>query len=531
MKAEFEVKHKDLLGRIGVLHLGGKRVETPTFVPVINPVNQVIPPMEMKKLFRCQIVITNAYILFKRFKETVVEKGVHGFIDFDGVVMTDSGGYQVLVYGDVAASAADIAVFQEAIGSDIAVPLDRPTGLVSRREAEKTVEETLANVRLTMKLVEPESRCVWVGPVQGGLYRDLVARCVDEYEKLGFSLYCLGSPVPLMTAYRYKQLTSMISSTRGLLGPVKPLHLFGAGHPMVFAFAIALGVDLFDSASYALFASEDRYLTQDGTTRIENLAYLPCSCRICLEYSARELKSLEKPERFKLLALHNLHVCFEEVNAVKQALWEGRLFELLEKRAKAHPALFDAFTNMFSDEDTVKTMMIHTPVTKKRGLFLYDENSIKRPEYRRIVENLETFSAPQSNTAVIVSHRAVTSRNISNLLEKIAETISSADFDVYVAGTPFGLIPLSVYNVYPTSQTNYTENLMKKLEKNLHQKISETITRNGYKKVYVVDFGPDTYPGFLKDLARALEITYVKPKKRLNTSENKTEEKRNGPVV
>lgn len=524
MKAEFEVKHKDLLGRVGYLHVGGKRVETPAFVPVINPAGQVVPAEEMKRLFECNIVITNAYILLKRFRQRVIEDGVHKFIGFDGVVMTDSGGYQVLIYGDVDASPVDIAVFQESIGSDIAVPLDRPTGLVNRKEAEKTVEVTLANVKLTMDVVGPDSRCVWVAPVQGGLYYDLIERCVGEYEKMGFSLYCLGSPTPLMTSYRYKQLASMVSSTRRFLGPVKPLHLFGAGHPMVFAFVVAMGVDLFDSASYALFAKEDRYLTSDGTVRIESLAYFPCSCRVCIDYSPREMKQMEKSERFRLLSLHNLHVCFEEVEAVKQAVWEGRLFELVEKRAKSHPTLFDAFRNVFGDEETVKTMARHTPLTKRRGLFLFDEESLKRPEYVRMMEWLESFFPDEGETAVLVSHRAATGRNLTNLLSKISEAIGSSDFDVFVVGTPFGLVPLSLYSVYPISQTNYPTSLMKSIENKVFMNAFQKLSRSKHRKVVVADFGPDVYPGFLRDLARYLqssvnkETTYVSVKKRLNTS-------------
>ncbi|MEM2051823.1 MAG: tRNA-guanine transglycosylase, partial [Candidatus Caldarchaeum sp.] len=267
MELEFEVKHKDLLGRVGVLTVAGKRVTTPAFVPVINPLNQVIPASDMKKELGCEIVITNSFIIYKRLSERAAE-GVHSIIGFDGVVMTDSGGYQVLEYGEVDVSPVEIARFQELIGSDIAVPLDKPTGLVGRKQAEKTVEQTLQNVRMTMKEVGRDSRCVWVAPIQGGVYTDLIERCVDEYKEMGFSMYCLGSPTPLMTTYKYEPLVGMISAARLRISFGKPLHLFGAGHPMLFSLAVALGCDLFDSASYALFALEDRYRLSDGTVRL-----------------------------------------------------------------------------------------------------------------------------------------------------------------------------------------------------------------------------------------------------------------------
>ena len=522
LQAEFEVRHKDLLGRIGYLRIGGKKVETPAFVPVINPVNQVIPPREIKQIFGCNIVITNAYILLKRFGREAVDRGVHGIIDFDGIVMTDSGGYQVLMYGDVDAQPSEIAVFQESIGSDIAVPLDKPTGLVTRKKAEQTVEKTLENVRLTMNLVGEKSRCVWVGPIQGGVYRDLIQRCVEEYKKLGFSLYCLGSPTPLMTSYRYTQLVSMITAARAALRPVTPLHLFGAGHPMIFGLVIALGVDLFDSASYVLFAKEDRYMTPDGTLRLEDLAYLPCSCETCVKVSAKELKEMERDERLKHLALHNLHVCFQELKTVKQAIWEGRLFELVEKRAKAHPSVYDAFVEVFSDDITVNEMALHTSVSKRRGIFLTDLDSLRRPEYRKMADKLDRFLRPENDVAVLLHHRTVTSRNITHVLEKISKTLDSVNFDVYVVGTPYGLVPLFIHNVYPVSQTSFSITLFKQIAETLNSKAAKKLAEAGYRKIYVFEWGPDTYPGYMRELAQTLsvntgaEIIRVNPRKQRN---------------
>ncbi|MDJ0273351.1 MAG: tRNA guanosine(15) transglycosylase TgtA [Candidatus Caldarchaeum sp.] len=510
MKAELEVKHKDLLGRVGALHVGGKKVETPAFVPVINPVNQVVPPEEIRRRFGCGIVITNAYILYKRFRSKAVEEGVHRLIGFDGVVMTDSGGYQVLVYGDVEASPDDIAFFQESIGSDIAVPLDKPTGLVGRREAEKTVEETLANVRRTVELVGHDGRCVWVGPVQGGLYRDLVQKCVDEYKRLGFSLYCLGSPTPLMTAYRYRELVSMIATTRHVLGTVKPLHLFGAGHPMMFALAVALGVDMFDSASYALFAKEDRYILPEGTVRLEQLSHLPCSCEVCTRFSAKELRELEREERFRNLALHNLFVCFQEVEAIKQAIWEGRMYELLERKARSHPAVYEAFQHIFRDEETLQTMALHTPLSKRRGLFLFDTTSLQRPEYRRMTEWLRRWTPSCLEAAVLVSHRAVVNRRIEKLFEMLAKVVGDGCFEVFVHDTPYGLVPLSLYHVFPISQTTYPETLVKQLEDKIFREAAETLAKHDFKKIIIIETRRETYPGYSRKLAHSLQTSLSK---------------------
>ncbi|MEM1946543.1 MAG: tRNA guanosine(15) transglycosylase TgtA [Candidatus Caldarchaeum sp.] len=505
MELEFEVKHKDLLGRVGVLTVAGKRVTTPAFVPVINPLNQVIPASDMKKELGCEIVITNSFIIYKRLSERAAE-GVHSIIGFDGVVMTDSGGYQVLEYGEVDVSPVEIARFQELIGSDIAVPLDKPTGLVGRKQAEKTVEQTLQNVRMTMKEVGRDSRCVWVAPIQGGVYTDLIERCVDEYKEMGFSMYCLGSPTPLMTTYKYEPLVGMISAARLRISFGKPLHLFGAGHPMLFSLAVALGCDLFDSASYALFALEDRYMLSDGTVRLEQLSTLPCSCKACQMTSVRELQTMPRGERFKLLSWHNLNVCFQELRQVRQAIWEGRLFELLEKRARAHPALYEAFQRLTLDESIASASAKLTPLSKKRGLFLYDRVSLRRPEVRRAMSLLENFemSRKVSTNAVLIDFRVTTVKNQSKLLEKLSSLVGGEGFEIYTYGTPYGLVPFALSNVYPYSQTTFTSNLVKDVEKELLEKILETLRKKMFKRVLVVERGKDVYPGFTKVLARLL---------------------------
>jgi len=73
-----------------------------------------------------------------------------------------------------------------------------------------------------------------------------------------------------MERYNYPVLIDMIATTKRNLPLDRPLHLFGAGHPMMFSLAVALGCDLFDSASYALYAKDDRYLTTSGTLHINN---------------------------------------------------------------------------------------------------------------------------------------------------------------------------------------------------------------------------------------------------------------------
>jgi len=163
----FELRDRDLLGRIGRLRTKSGMVETPAFMPVINPVLQAIPPKRMKQDFGADIVITNSYIIRKHFGD-IPDLEVHKLLDYDGVVTTDSGAYQILVYGGVEVTQEEIITFQKNIGSDIAVILDIPTGWdVPRETVEYTVDETLKRAELALSLIK-DTDSLWVGPVQGG---------------------------------------------------------------------------------------------------------------------------------------------------------------------------------------------------------------------------------------------------------------------------------------------------------------------------------------------------------------------------
>ena len=93
---KFEIRDRDASGRICNFTTKHGTVITPNLMPVINPNKMIITPKEMKKLFGTQIVITNSYIINKDkiLKNKALEKGVHQLIDFDGLVMTDSGTFQ-----------------------------------------------------------------------------------------------------------------------------------------------------------------------------------------------------------------------------------------------------------------------------------------------------------------------------------------------------------------------------------------------------------------------------------------------------
>ena len=485
---------KDLLGRVGKLQTKRGAVETPLLLPVVNPMLQVVSPKELAEEFGCRAVIANAYLLRKNFGRPVVERGVHDFLGFNHVVVTDSGAYQILVYGDIEATQSEIIAYEEAIDTDVAVILDIPTGgRANRIKAEYTVKETLRRAEEALKL-RTRSDMLWVGPVQGGNHLDLVALSAREIAKLPFDIYALGSPTQVMEQYLFDYLVEMILTAKRNLPVDKPFHLFGAGHPFMFAFAVAMGCDIFDSAAYAIFAREGKYMTVQGTQRLAKLRYFPCSCKVCSTYTPKEVLSLPSEKKTELLSRHNLAVCFEELKNVKQALYEGRLWELLEVRARSHPALLQAFKALKRHEDYLEE---GSPVAHERGLFFFDSNSLARPEVVRHRRRLRAWSPLKAEVLVLLpepsSKPFPRSREIKHLRAILMRRLgdeTSVSFCVYSA--PFGATPLELGEVYPLSQFETVRSLDEETKENVAQEVAEYVrSKESFYKRVVLYAGGD----------------------------------------
>ncbi|MEM0096052.1 MAG: tRNA guanosine(15) transglycosylase TgtA [Candidatus Bathyarchaeia archaeon] len=454
----FEVKDKDLLARIGKLQTKSGVVETPLLFPVVNPTVQPIPPKRIREEFGFEALITNAYILKKRFKNEPVEKGLHNFLGFNGVVMTDSGAYQILVYGDIETTPEEIVAYQEQIGSDIATILDWPTGWkATRKHAEQTVEETLKRAHALFQ-TKTRDDVLWVGPVQGGRYLDLVAKSAREMGALPFHIHALGSPTEVMENYRFDVLVDMILTAKMNLPIERPLHLFGAGHPFMFVLAVALGCDMFDSAAYAIYAKEGRYMTETGTARLEELEYFPCSCPKCSGKTPKDVAEMPPSERHVFLAEHNLYACLSEIRRIKQAIREGRLWEHLELRAHGHPALLQALKKLKKYEDFIEK---HSPASKPSGVFFFSQVGLSRPEVvRHRLRLSERFTPPLEAEILILApqtktkpyHRSGFYKKLAKTFRKVLNAEELAKVHVCFYEAPFGIVPVELDEVYPLSQ-------------------------------------------------------------------------------
>jgi len=380
----FEILNKDLAGRIGRLRTPHGVVETPALMPVVNPHLRLIEPADLKRM-GAEILITNSYIINQdpELKEFAAKKGVHQLLGFEGPIMTDSGAFQLSVYGDIEVMPLEILEFQRSIGSDICVPLDIPTPPdVSRTRAESELSETERRLF--------EAREFWddggpllAGPIQGSTYPDLRFGAARRIKEIGFDVCPIGAVVPLMETYRFDDLVDVVAASKKGLGPGSPVHLFGAGHPMMFALAAALGCDLFDSAAYALYARQGRYLTTSGTLHLEDLKYLPCCCEVCRNRSPEDLA--KDPEKIELLARHNLFVSLAEIKRVRQSIWEGSLWELVERRCRSHPRILDGLRALASHADWIEEL---DPASRSTCFYLGPE-SAKRPEVVRYGSRIE----------------------------------------------------------------------------------------------------------------------------------------------
>jgi len=376
--------------------------------------------------------------------------------------MTDSGAYQILKYGNIEVSNRKIVEYQCSIGSDIGVILDVPTPYnVDREEALKSAEITLQRAIEVSDIVGLCKDTLWVLPIQGGVYLDILkdyALRSSEVAGYGYSVYALGSPTTLLENYMLDRIIEMVFFVRSSIESSKPLHLFGAGHPLIMPFAIALGVDLMDSASYILYARDGRYMTRRGTYRLSELDYLPCSCPVCSKYTKEALMELPSEELIKLLALHNLHTLYLELKEIKESIREGRLWEYLEEKSRSHPAARRAFEDL---KKYLEFIYKRSPYLKSRGrgLFIVSEDSLYNPKIiiprRKILDEVLPREACLTFIPLVKEYESgsdVTStKHILNVIEK-KRYFEVEKCSLYLYHPVLGIVPYPLVNVYPFSQ-------------------------------------------------------------------------------
>jgi len=459
----FEIKERDASGRICKFTTKHGTVTTPNLLPVINPNKMMIPPKEMKQRFGTEIIITNSYIIHKNahLKQQALEQGIHRLVDFDGPIMTDSGTFQSYVYGDVTVDPIEIVQFQRNIGSDIGTILDVfGTPDQTKTEAEQGIQET---IRRAEKSIPEKGDMLLACTVQGSIYPALREQCARKLSTLNADFYPIGGVVPLMENQRYTDLIRCILASKKGLTPSKPVHLFGAGHPLIFPLAVALGCDFFDSSAYAKYANDGRMVFPWGTETLDALSELPCCCPMCSQYTATELKALDEKERTLQLALHNLYVSFAEIKKIRTAITGGWLWELVEQQATANPAILDALRELRKPEH-LTWLEQNEPTSKKTAVFYTGPHTIHRPTFHRYHTRLFTrYQSPFKTTVVFPEgHKPCSSfyaKDIQSILKKNNVSL--------LVCSHLGPVPLELDEMYPLAQSVFPAIVDQETEKKI----------------------------------------------------------------
>ncbi len=438
--AAFELLERDGFARLGKLSTPHGVLETPALLPVIHPdpERQAWRPSEIARRLGVRGVISSAYITWRTppLRAVAESSGIHGLLGFDGVVMTDSGAFQEHAYGSVEVDPEEILAFQDRIGSDIATVLDRftepDTPSAEAEEALRTTHERAVRARAAR-------RGLLAVPVQGGLDPLLRARAAREASGLG-DVLAVGGVVPLLEQYRFVELARALTAARPHLAPEAAVHLFGAGHPMVFAFAALLGVDLFDSSAYHKFARRGKLLFPEGTVDVDTIREPFCGCALCEEHPLSEVAGWSLAERVSHLSLHNLAVSVREVARVRQAIRDGTLWELVERRAVAHPALRAGLRAATERPELFAT----TEPESRRAFREIGPESPRRPSVDRFSRRVAAFLAgrPVPRSLPRLPLRP-------EYLGRIPTSDRSGAPILWVSPTFLGAVPLELTELYP----------------------------------------------------------------------------------
>jgi 7-cyano-7-deazaguanine tRNA-ribosyltransferase len=470
-----ELKERDGLARICILKTRHGTVTTPTLLPVVNPNQITVAPKDMRERFGVQMLITNSYIIRTNpeLKAKAESKGVHELLGFNGPIMTDSGTFQSHVYGDVSVGHEEIVKFQASIGSDVGTILDvfsEPD--FTREQTEAAVDET---VRRARESIAHKGDMLLAGTVQGGTYPELRERCAHELSEMPFDVHPIGGVVPLLENYRYADLAECILASKKGLDPSRPVHLFGAGHPMVFPLAVLLGCDMFDSASYAKYAREERMMYATGTRFLRDLHDLACNCPACSRTSADELKKMGAQERTKIIAEHNLHVCIQEIRKVRNAIHEQSIWELVEMRSRAHPALLEALKVLKKHKEFMERF---EPASRRGAFFYCGPESYDRPAVSRYQQRFfARYRKPQTTVLVgFEESQKPYARTYHDVMERVLNKVDAS----FIVASFFGPVPIELDEYYPIAQSV----IPKELDGDVKERINRVMEKHAHEHGY-----------------------------------------------
>lgn len=350
-----EIKHicKQTGARYGILHTPHGDVEVPMFMPVGTLATvKTLSPEEVKSL-GAGVILANTYHLHLRPGEDVVEKagGIHKFMNYQGPILTDSGGFQVFSLMDKRKISEEGVVFknhlngsrleftpekviaiQEKIGADIIMSFDECMPYpVEHQYAKKSVERTLRWAKRGKEAHTRRDQALF-GIVQGSDFEDLRHLSAQELVKIDFPGYAIGGT----SIGEPKDIFSkMVEQSVKYLPADKPRYLMGVGSIDFLLEGIEKGVDMFDCVLPTRIARHGALMTSAGRVNIRDAKYREdfspldsnCDCYTCKNYTKAYLRHLYVSEEIfgkRLLSIHNVRFLISLMERARAAIKEDR---------------------------------------------------------------------------------------------------------------------------------------------------------------------------------------------------------------
>lgn len=359
----YELKHicQQTGARYGILHTPHGDVETPMFMPVGTLATvKGISPEELHAM-RSQVILSNTYHLWLRPGEDIVAKagGLHRFMNYDGPILTDSGGFQVFSLGKTRKIEEEGVYFksildgkslflspekaidiQNKLGADIIMSLDECAPYPCSHEyMKKSVERTIRWAKRGQEAHHNTQKQALFGIVQGGEFEDLREQCAKALVEMDFPGYSIGgTSVGEPKDVMYK----MIEDAVKWLPEDKPRYLMGVGNPIDLIEGAMRGIDMFDCVLPTRVARHGALMTSHGRININNEKYKEdftplddrCDCYTCRNYSKAYLRHLHKADELfgkRLLSIHNVRFLLKLAEDIRQAIQEDRLADFKEE--------------------------------------------------------------------------------------------------------------------------------------------------------------------------------------------------------
>lgn len=355
----FKIFNVDELSRAGEIVINDIKIQTPCFMPVATQASvKSLDSFELSDI-GYKLILSNIYHLSARPGIDYLKKfgGLHKFMNWKGLILTDSGGFQgfslshrVKIKNDgiVFKSHIDgselyfkpdkVVLYQEDIGSNIIMPLDvcLPQG-VDKKKLENALDLTYEWAKITINS-KTSDKSMYFGIVQGGTNMELRERSASNITSLGFDGYAYGG---LSVGEEKKLMIDAQSSMYKLLPEDKPRYLMGVGSPDDLVRAVRFGFDMFDCVLPTRIARNGSLFTDDGRLNIFNSQYKAkdspidqnCKCYSCKNYSLAYIQHLFKSKEllgYRIASIHNLAYLFNLMQRMNIAIKNSDFTEFAE---------------------------------------------------------------------------------------------------------------------------------------------------------------------------------------------------------